>query len=224
MPALWVTFLLTLGTVIGLQENCPQDPVTDKIKFAFNEGFPSFSPESLQLISFGYPRFLSNLLWLRFLQQTPTQKVNDNEISWIYFDLDAISTIDPDFLPVFEHAAIFLSVVTTDKKGAQLLLEKGTRLHPNNWRIHAYLAYHYQFELNMPDKAGEQYLLASKSEESPILVKILAAKYLAKIESFDSGINFLEELRDNAKEEITKQRFQTRIDLLKKNRNEREKP
>lgn len=212
------TAVIALAIIVGLQEMKPQKPVTEDVSFSFNEGFPSFSADSLRLISFGYPRVLSNLLWLRFLQQTPNKKVSPGEVSWIYLDLDAVSTLDPDFEPAYVYGGIFLSVITEDKKGAELLLQKGTRAYPDNWRLHAYLAYHYQFELHEPEKAYEQYRLGAPLPGAPPLLGILAARSISKTESPEESVRFLRSLQKSTTDEKMKEKFEYKIqEYLKKN-------
>src|SRR3990167_6325844 len=95
----------------------PPLPLKEKITFAFNEGFPSFTPETIRAISFGYAFAFGSSLWVRFLLHTPPEHMGATEVSWIYLDLNAISVIDPDFMPIYTHGAIYLSVVTEDKRG-----------------------------------------------------------------------------------------------------------
>lgn len=213
---------LALGAVTLLQERKPQENLTDKISFGFNERRPTLSAESLGLMSFGYSRIFSNLLWLRFLQATPLEKVPKGEISWMYYDLDTLTTIDPDFYPAFEHAGIYLSVVTEDEKGARALLEKGVGLHPNRWRLRAYLAYHYQFEIDEPDLAKDQYLAAAQLEGAPPLMGLLAAQAMARTQSIEQSIEFLENLKRSSQDEVTRKRFEDRIEVWKKKLREQE--
>jgi hypothetical protein len=219
----YVFSILALGVVTALQESKSKENLTDKITFAFNERRPTLGASTLEFISFGYPRIFSNLLWLRFLQASPNEKVPRGAISWIYFDLDTITTIDPDFYPAFEHAGIFLSVVTEDKKGAQLLLEKGVRVHPDRWRLRAYLAYHYQFELEQPDLAKDQYLAASRLEGAPPLMGLLAARAIARSQSIQQSIDFLESLKRAAPDSATKKRFEERIEIWRQKLREQER-
>lgn len=212
----WILIgMLSLGVVVSIQEKRPQRPVTENVTFSFNEGFPSFSGDSLKLMSFGYPRVLSNLFWLRFLQHTPPKRVEEDSVSWIYLDLDAISTLDPEFLPVFTSGAIFLSVVTTDKKGADLLLKKGAALYPENWRILGNLAYHQQFELGDPISAADTYFKAAVLPGAPHLFSILGASLRAKQGDKLNSIKILEQMRDESKDKVFRERLQSRIDLWK---------
>jgi len=212
-----VCIFLTLTIIVSLQEYRPQKSVTDGVSFSFNEGFASFSPDSLQLMSFGYPRVLSNLLWLRFLQYTPIKKVPKNEVSWVYLDLDAIGSLDPEFLPTFEHGGIFLSVITEDKKGAELLLNKGVELYPDRWRLRAFLAYHYQFELLEPEKAYLHYKIGSELPGAPPLLGILAARYMAKASSIEDSVNFLRGLQKSTSDETIKEKLENKIQEYLKN-------
>ncbi|MCO5144473.1 MAG: hypothetical protein M9962_15450 [Oligoflexia bacterium] len=215
-PFILVTILiLSLSTVIGFQKTAPLNLDKYRSQQTFNEGIASFSAESLRLMSFGYDRLLSNLLWLRFLQYTPVEKVPPGQVSWIYLDLDTITNIDPDFYPAYEHGGIFLSVITEDKKGAEKLLLKGTERLPNRWRIFAYLAYHYQNELKDIDKGYEFYAKASKISDAPAFLNIFASNYYAKKYSIQSSIDFLESLLLNTKEEHMKKRILDKIQKLK---------
>lgn len=207
---------ISLGAVVAVQETKPQEPVTQNVTFGFNEGFPSFSADSLRLVSFGYPRVLSNLLWLRFLQHTPPKRIEEGAVSWIYLDLDAISTIDPEFKAVFQQAAIFLSVVTTDKRGAELLLEKGIRLYPEDWRILANMAYHQHFELGNLAKAADAYLRAGRIPGAPPIFTIVGAGILAKRGDLDNSIRFLHEMKERTKDEKIRARLDDRIRTWKK--------
>ncbi len=206
---------LSLGAVVALQEKSPQSSVTQNITFRFNEGYPTFSGESLRLMSFGYSRVVSNLLWLRFLQNSPPKSIEADSVSWVYLDLDAISIIDPEFKPTFESAGIFLSVVTGDKKGAELLLLKGTKLHPDSWRIRGNLAYHYQFELNDKIKAAEQYFAGAKIPGAPVTFAYLGAGLVAREGNVEYSLNFLENMKKNAPDDFSRKRIQSHIDAWK---------
>ena len=193
--------------ITGMQELVPQKNVLEGISFKFNEGVPSFKGDTLSFISFGYPHLITNLLWLRFLQATPTTKVPKGETSWIYYDLNTILDLDPYFLPAVHQGGIFLSIITEDKEGARLLFEKGTRLFPNDWRTRAYLAYHYDWELGNKAKAGENYLIGSKLPNAPIILGLLAARFSADQNNMDAGIAVLDDLIQQTKNPLAREHF-----------------
>lgn len=206
-----VLLLAALAVVIWLQQTKPQERLTDGIVFEFNENFPSYSADALRVMSFGYSRMMSSLVWLRFLQQTPPKKVGKDQVSWISRDLDAVTEIDPDFYPAYEHGGAFLSVITEDKKGAEHILLKGTRQFPERWRIRAYLAYHYQFELDRLDLALEQYKAGARLPGAPQILGLRAGSILSKSQSKEEAVRFLQDMIRDAKDPAFRRAFEDKL-------------
>lgn len=202
--------------VAWFQADFPQKRLKDGIVFSYNEEVVSYPAGFLRLSSFGYDRAASGLLWLRFLQQTPPRKVDPDQLSWIYYDLDAVSELDPGFYPAYEHGGIFLSVITEDKRGAERIFLKGTKQFPDRWRIRAYLAYHYRWELGEPEKAAEQYLAAADLPGAPPILKVSAASALAKRGDRDSALAILRALLNGTEDPVSRKRIQDKIDKLSK--------
>lgn len=200
--------------VFAVQLKVPQKRLKDSIVFGFNDDIISYSPDFLRLTSFGYGKAVSSMLWLRFLQQTPPEKVARDQLSWIYYDLEAVSELDPNFYPAYELGGIFLSVITEDKRGAERIFLKGTKRFPNSWRLRAYLAYHYQFELGEPEKAGEQYVAAAALPGASYLVKVLASSSLAKRQGNEAAIDLLRGFLVNTKDEAARSRILEKIRKL----------
>jgi hypothetical protein len=198
-----------------LQEKNPQQRLTDSIVFDFNENFTNYSASALRAMTFGYSRAASAMLWLRFLQQTPPRKVEKNQVSWIYRDLDAITEIDPDFYPAYESGGIFLSVITEDKRGAEQILLKGTKAFPERWRLRAFLAYHYQFELLEPEKAAEQYAAGSRLPGAPSLLGLVASSLIDKKSGREQSIRFLENMIRDTADPGMKEKFELKLKRLR---------
>jgi hypothetical protein len=206
---------LGILVVAALQELKPQERLTDKVVFDFNEGFYSYSADTLRAMTFGYGRAASVMLWLRFLQQTPPRKVEKNQVSWIYRDLDALTEIDPEFYPAYEHGGIFLSVVTEDKRGAEQIMLKGTKVFPDRWRIRAYLGYHYQYELEDHEKAAEQYRIGAMLPGAPYILGLIASSYIKKAQGRDQSIQFLEGMVREATDPGMRKKFEDKLRKLK---------
>jgi hypothetical protein len=210
-----VLFLPGLLIVALLQHYQPQRRLAEEVVFEFNDKFPSYSADTLRAMSFGYSRMMSSLLWLRFLQHTPPKKVEPGQVSWIYRDLDAVTEIDPDFYPAYEMGGIFLSVITEDQKGAEQILLKGAEHFPERWRIRAYLAYHYELEMNRPDLALHQYEAGSRLPGAPSLLAARAGSLLAQERGREHGIRFLEEMIKDTKDPVFRERFEERLKRLR---------
>ncbi len=213
----WLLFFsLSLSGIIWMQEKFPQERLTDKIVFDFNETFANYSADTLNFTAFGYQRAVSSLLWLRFLQQTPPKKIGSNQVSWIYRDLDTITVLDPDFYPVYEQGGVFLSVITEDRIGAEKILLKGTERFPDRWRLRAYLAYHYQFEMNELQKAGEQYVAGAQLPGAPALLAIRASHFLQKKGQLQNGILLLQTMINATSDAGVKKKLQDKLDKLRR--------
>lgn len=208
--------LLFLGSAVvgAFQAYLPQARLADKIVFTFNENMNVYSVDTLRLVSFGYGRAMGALLWLRFLQQTPPRKVEKTEVSWIYHDLDSLSQIDPEFYPIYEHGGIFLSVITEDKRGAEQIFLKGTRVFPDRWRIRGYLGYHYQFELDEPEKAAEQYRIGAKLPGAPVIYALIASSYINSSEGKARSLAFLEGMLGEAKDPVMRAKLIEKMEKL----------
>lgn len=209
-------FFAAFGGVIYLQQSRPQAPLANQVTFAFNEGKPILTPGVGRLVSFGYPRALSSLLWLRFLQYTPSEHVPTGERSWIYYDFLTISRLDPDFLPVYTMGALYLSVINEDHRGAEEILRRGEELHPHNIKILANLAYHYQYEVNDRARAAEYFAKAAREPGAPAIYSIMASNYLRKSESNDAAITYLSEMAARTGDDKVKEKIAQKIELLRK--------
>jgi hypothetical protein len=176
-----IFFALFLLTAASLwQRFIPASDLRVRTSYSYNEGYMSLNPETVDLVSLGYQRLLSSTLWLRFLQNTPPKKIEPGMSSWIFHDLLSISVLDPEFYPIYTDAAIFLSVITEDKQGAEEIFLRGTKQFPEDWRIRSYLGYHYEWELKDSKKAFVQYRLAATAKDAPDLVRLIAASYTIK--------------------------------------------
>ncbi len=219
--AISIVFLIC---AIWIQESFPHKPLKENQKFEFNDGFASFDSDFLHALSFGYPKLVSGMLWLRFLQHTPPTAMKDDEVSWIFLDLFAASQMDPEFSPIHSHGAMFMSVITEDIKGSTILLEEGVKKYPKFWRYRAYLAYHYEHNLNDRLKAAKQYDDAALLPGAPYYFKALAATMYEKANAPPLyAIKVVKRMLDAATREDVKIRLKEKLAKLEA-RIEKDKP
>ena len=214
----FILAFLSLTSVVFIQEYSPHTPLKEKVSFDFNEGFYSFSPKTLKALSFGYSFAFSSLLWLRFWHHSPPKKMGKNEVSWIFLDLYTISVIDPYFLPVYLYGAPFISVITEDKKGAEILLKKGTQLFPHNWKIRSYLGYHYQHELLDIPKAIEQYRVLMQMEGVPSGLRAIGASLIMRGGDLDTAEFFFQDMIKTIKNKKVQKLLMEKLQKLREER------
>jgi tetratricopeptide (TPR) repeat protein len=206
---------LALG-IATMQEKWPQPRIAEKMTLKFNDGFATFSGDALRLLTFGYGKTASDLLWLRFLYHTPPKKLEDDEVSWLYLDLNAVSELDPDFIPAYEYGGVFLSVITEDRRGAEQILKKGIERFPERWRLPTYLAYHYQFEMKDYQKAKPYYLTAAKLPDAPMIVKIIAASILSTQNKKEASVALLKQLINENKSPFFREKLKQKLEKVQK--------
>ena len=125
--------------------------------------------------------------------------------------LDRITELSPDFQGAYQLGALFLSVVVDDRRGAQLLFEKGLRRFPENGSLAYQAAYHYLYELQDPHRAAQLLEMAGRSGVTPPWVFSLAARLYSKSGQVELGIQVLEEALRKDLQGFGKERVQKRL-------------
>lgn len=155
-------------------------------------------PKYLHLMTFGYREVISDVLWIRTIQDIdycetglkfdPTwgSDLCGVENGWVYRMLDAITTLTPSYRSPYAVGAIALSVIVNDKKGAAQLFDRGVTNFPLDWPIQFRAAYHYLYELNDEKKAADLLVLAGKNG-APSWVFALASRLYSKVGRAEVG-------------------------------------
>jgi hypothetical protein len=110
-------------------------------------------PSELQHFTFGFRMPVSDLFWVRVLQdidycdtQDAANPRNCKGQDWLYKTLDFITDLDPKFRMAFSAGTIALSIIVSDIPGASLLFDKAVENFPTDWSILYRASYHAVFE------------------------------------------------------------------------------
>ena len=162
-------------------------------------------PNVLQHFSLGYRDFLSNILWLRFMQDSDFCSFKQGipkygrgpkkycEFGWSYKMVDAITELAPQFKSPYTFSALVLSIFTGDTKGAERILQKGLKQFPEDWRINFYAAYLYAKEIKKPELAA-LYAYRAAQNGGPFWLYSLAAKQYGEADYSILGESILKNL------------------------------
>ena len=173
--------------------------------------------KSLRQYSFGFNNLLSSLLWIQMLQKADHTPVGENEVSWEYAQVDAITSLDPKFERAYSYGAVFISVLRRDKLGGKFILEKWAKMHPTKWRPHYMLGVHLFEELDDYHSAATHILRASSMENAPLWLSSLGIRLLSEEGSLINAINSAVELVKSASNPVTVERLSLRIRSLNYN-------
>jgi tetratricopeptide (TPR) repeat protein len=109
-------------------------------------------PDTARRMSLGFNGLVADWYWMRSLQYVG-RKVHDYPgdiqlddmravgLNMLAPLLDSATTLDPQFLPVYEYGAVVLPAVDVD--AAIKLVQKGIAANPASWRLYQHLGYIY---------------------------------------------------------------------------------
>ena len=125
--------------------------------------------------------------------------------------LDIATTLDPQFISVYEYGAVILPEVDPDQ--AIALLNKGIAANPTSWRLHHYLGYTY-WQRGEYAKAAENYAAGAKLAGAPTWMAAMSARLNADAGSRYVAGQMYQHLYDSSSDESVKQMVEAQLARL----------
>ena len=116
--------------------------------------------------------------------------------------LDVATTLDPQFIPVYEYGAVILPQVNPDQ--AIALLNKGIAANPSSWRLHQHLGYIY-WQRHEYAKASEVYAAGSRLPGAPAWMTAMSARLKADAGSRDAAREMYRRLGESSDDKTVKE-------------------
>jgi tetratricopeptide (TPR) repeat protein len=129
----------------------------------------------------------------------------------LYPYLDNASTLDPQFLGIYEYGANVLP--TIDKEKAVALIQKGIMANPENWRLYHYLGYIY-WKMGEYAKSAESYDKGASIKGAPSWMKSMSAKVRLDGGSRETSRAIYTQMFTEAQDEQTKESAAIRLSQL----------
>ena len=170
--------------------------------------------------SLGFEGLIADWYWMQSLQylgdkivKNPDAKINlDNLIPLnprlLYPYLDNATTLDPQFVSVYEFGATVLPAI--DKDQAVKLPEKGINDNPNEWRLYQHLGY-IHWRLGNFEKASEVYATGAKIPNAPKFMLMMAAKTKSEGGSRETARAIYRQMFDEAEDTQVKENAELRL-------------
>jgi tetratricopeptide (TPR) repeat protein len=178
------------------------------------------SGKLVKAISLEYAPLMADIYWTRVVQYYGEKRARhapDFELLWPL--LDITTTLDPNLLVAYRFGSTFLSEPSPRGAGHPELgielLERGIKANPEYWRFYEDLGFIYYFELKDYDKASAAFAEGSKSPDSQIWMKVMAAKIATEGESLATSIFLWNEVYQSAKDLQVKDNALTHLKLLR---------
>jgi tetratricopeptide (TPR) repeat protein len=106
------------------------------------------------------------------------------DLKLLYPLLDAATTLDPQFMAVYEYGGVVLPAINDED--AIKLLKKGIENNPNEWRLFHHLGYIY-WQRKDYKTASETYAQGARLPGAPAWMQAMSARMLAEGGSTDTA-------------------------------------
>jgi len=183
-----------------------------------------WDPRVYQLLSFGNLPVAIDWLMIQSIADVVPNKVASGAHSALFYRLNLITELDPQYFDIYQIAGDLLTVYQNDGEGAKSILLKGreflrdglasseeglrTEYWSRPWKIPLLLAYTYLFHLDDMEHASEAFQEAAAYPGAP--------EYLIKLEHrlkhtgglYEVGIRLLGFMIDGARLEVVREKLE----------------
>ncbi len=140
--------------------------------------------DAVRRMSLGFNGLIADWYWMRSLQYVG-HKVHDYQhdiqlddlspvgLTMLAPLLDSATTLDPQFIPVYEYGAVVLPAL--DVEAAIKLVRKGIAANPQAWRLYHHLGYIY-WQQDRFQEAAESYRQGAQIAGAPDWMNAMAAQ------------------------------------------------
>lgn len=171
----------------------------------------SIGGSSLKKMALGFDSALASLIWIRLLQDAKHTRLPEDKLSWEFSEVDAVTTLDPQFESAYQFGAMYVSFFRRDKEGGKRILEKWVKRRPHYWKPNHMLGMHYFLELNDYQKAAPHILRAAQLPGAPSYISSLGVGLLTQGGAEDYALQSAIELFSAAIHPEAKLRLARRI-------------
>ncbi len=172
-------------------------------------------PDELKTASLGYEALTADFLWLKAIQHMGEKRISSEGYDWIYKALDAVTTLDPQFVAPYVIGGLMLTVVAEKAELSNRLLEKGYIHNPDVWQIPFYLGFNYFYFMKQYKTAARYMSIAAEMDGSPKWLPLLASRLYYQADDPVYALEFLVRMYESTDDERLKERMLVRINELK---------
>src|SRR5438874_4874623 len=179
------------------------------------------SPEFLKRAALSYDSLLADVYWIRAVQHyggTRLAEGTHKQYDLLYPLLDLTTSLDPNFDIAYRFGAIFLAEEQPGGAGrpdqAIVLLQKGLRAQPGNWRFAEDIGFTYYWWIRDYPTAASWFRRGADMPGAPEWLMPLAAVTLARGGSRSSSRTLWTQVRDTVDAESLKKQAQFRLTQL----------
>lgn len=170
-------------------------------------------------MSLGFNGLIADWYWMRSLQYVGRKVIAEGDkfqfndlasldLKLLYPLLDTATTLDPQFIPVYEYGAVVLPAVNDED--AIKLLKKGIENNPREWHLFHHLGYIY-WQRKDYKTASETYDAGAKLPGAPAWMQTMSANMMTKGGSIDTAREMYTRIYEQADDPGIKRMAQLRL-------------
>ena len=167
--------------------------------------------EYLRLAVLGYRQVVADLIWLQAVQHIGAPRDTPLGYRWTSHAVDALTDLDPTFVPPYQATGLFLGVLVGRHKEGLAILNKGMRHNPAVWQLPLLAGYISYYELCNPATAGEYLRIAAQIPGAPAYLPRLAARMTVEGGDSTAALEFLDRFSRTVTDERVREALGKRI-------------
>jgi tetratricopeptide (TPR) repeat protein len=212
-----LVILFGLGCVAGLnrwiETNRPP------IDSALEEEKLYVTGAAARRMSLSFNGLIADWYWMRSLQYVGRKVIAHGDriqlddlskldLKLLYPLLDTATTLDPQFIAVYEYGGVVLPAI--NEGDAVKLLKKGIENNPSEWRLFHHLGYIY-WQREDYEAASATYSAGAKLPNAPAWMQAMSARMLAEGGSRDTAREIYTRIYEQSDDETIKHMAQLRL-------------
>jgi tetratricopeptide (TPR) repeat protein len=170
-------------------------------------------------MSLSFNGLIADWYWMRSLQYVGRKVIAQGDkfqlddlsalnLKLLYPLLDTATTLDPQFIAVYEYGGVVLPSI--NEEDAIKLLQKGIENNPSEWRLLHHLGYIY-WQRKDYQAASETYAAGAKLPNAPAWMQAMSARMLAEGGSRETARELYTRMFEQADDETIKRMAELRL-------------
>ncbi|HWT01663.1 MAG TPA: hypothetical protein VN256_15560 [Pyrinomonadaceae bacterium] len=212
-----LVILLGLGSAAALNRwqevrRPPADPALEEENLYVTGG-------AARRMSLSFNGLIADWYWMRSLQYVGRKVIKQGDkftfndlgaldMRLLYPLLDTATTLDPQFIAVYEYGAAVLPALNDEH--AIKLLEKGIEHNPAEWRLYHHLGY-IHWQRDDYQTAAAKYEAGARLPNAPAWMRAMSARMLAEGGSRGTAREIYQRMYDEADDETIRRMAELRL-------------
>ncbi len=191
------------------------------VKISKQESAFNLKNDVVLLFNLGQKRLLSSWLWVLTLIEGDIEHYKGDPLNnWMFHRFNLIIELEPKFISAYKVGGQYLSIVKDDPVGAQVLLDAGFLIYPDDYWLNFLRGYNSLFEMGQKNKALESFKKMAEQTENIKSMPFIESLIMKIVEDEkiygEHQIKFLDTSKESAQNKPLSDALEKKIEEVKK--------